>query len=237
MLKAGRRCAVPLRSAVRGSALVELMATATLVALLTATSAPRLGRWLDSQRARQAADLLAASIRTASAMASAYRAEVMLEPLPAAGQQQAVATGWQILLADGRNGQLLQAIQAPHRCVRVMWGADGGAPDKGSGRGSGRGSGKGSGKETGNEIGNESAREWAKDGQALRLAAVGYSRSRQGGFVAATFTVRCGTARLQVRLGAQGAIRVCMPGRDRDCGDAAPAGPQSPGRTSAAGPM
>ncbi|SDC20600.1 type IV fimbrial biogenesis protein FimT [Cupriavidus sp. YR651] len=51
----------------------------------------------------------------------------------------------------------------------------------------------------------------------LRLTAVGYSRSEQGGFFAATFQVRCHGAQRQVRLGAQGRIRICRPGTDVDC--------------------
>lgn len=52
---------------------------------------------------------------------------------------------------------------------------------------------------------------------ALHIAAVGYSRSQQGGFYAATFTLRCGSAQRQVRLGALGRLRLCTPGRDPDC--------------------
>ena len=53
--------------------------------------------------------------------------------------------------------------------------------------------------------------------QSLRLTAVGYSRSEQGGFQAATFQLRCHQAQRQVRLGAQGRIRICRPGVDVDC--------------------
>lgn len=53
--------------------------------------------------------------------------------------------------------------------------------------------------------------------QSLRLTAVGYSRSERGGFLAATFEVRCHKAQRQVRLGAQGRIRICRPGTDADC--------------------
>ena len=53
--------------------------------------------------------------------------------------------------------------------------------------------------------------------QSLRLTAVGYSRSERGGFLAATFQVRCHNAQRQVRLGAQGRIRICRPGADADC--------------------
>ena len=54
--------------------------------------------------------------------------------------------------------------------------------------------------------------------QSLRLTAVGYSRSERGGFIAVTFQVHCDQARRQVRLGAQGRIRICRPGVDADCG-------------------
>lgn len=53
--------------------------------------------------------------------------------------------------------------------------------------------------------------------QSLSLTAVGYSRSERGGFFAATFQVRCRDAQRQVRLGAQGRIRICRPGFDVDC--------------------
>ncbi|UBM10247.1 GspH/FimT family protein [Cupriavidus metallidurans] len=53
--------------------------------------------------------------------------------------------------------------------------------------------------------------------QSLRLTPVGYSRSEQGGFLAATFQLRCHRAQRQVRLGAQGRIRICRPGIDVDC--------------------
>jgi len=57
----------------------------------------------------------------------------------------------------------------------------------------------------------------AAGSQSLRLTAVGYSRSEHGGFFAATFQVSCGHAQRQVRLGAQGRIRICQPGVDTDC--------------------
>ena len=53
--------------------------------------------------------------------------------------------------------------------------------------------------------------------QSLRLTPVGYSRSERGGFLAATFLVRCHQAQRQVRLGAHGRIRICRPGADADC--------------------
>ncbi|MBY4898162.1 Tfp pilus assembly protein FimT/FimU [Cupriavidus sp. AU9028] len=169
----------------RGGVLVELMTTATVIALLAATATPQLVHWLDHQRAQQAADLLAASIRTAAAMASAWRAEIMLVPASAPAQPPAPAAGWQIVAGSGRDATVLQAVRSPHRCVRIAMGTHA-----------------------------------AADGPALRLAPVGYSRSRRGGFVAVTFTVRCGKARRQVRLGAHGAIRICVPGKDRDCNEA-----------------
>jgi type IV fimbrial biogenesis protein FimT len=60
-------------------------------------------------------------------------------------------------------------------------------------------------------------RATAGAGHTLRVTGVGYSRSERGGFLAATFTVRCDNAQRQVRLGAQGRLRICTPGRDADC--------------------
>lgn len=54
-------------------------------------------------------------------------------------------------------------------------------------------------------------------GPHIRWTGVGYSRSEQGGFFSATFVVRCHGAQRQVRLGAQGRIRVCRPAAGRDC--------------------
>lgn len=62
-------------------------------------------------------------------------------------------------------------------------------------------------------------------GRALRLAPVGYSRSERGGFYAATFTLRCGHAQRQLRLGALGRLRICTPGRDADCDSRTETGP------------
>ncbi|WER45117.1 GspH/FimT family pseudopilin [Cupriavidus sp. WKF15] len=60
-------------------------------------------------------------------------------------------------------------------------------------------------------------RQTARASNVLRFAAVGYSRSEQGGFQAATFTLSCRGEQRQVRLGAQGRIRLCTPGHDKDC--------------------
>lgn len=60
-------------------------------------------------------------------------------------------------------------------------------------------------------------RATAGAGHTLRVTGVGYSRPERGGFLAATFTVRCDDAQRQVRLGAQGRLRICTPGRDADC--------------------
>ncbi len=68
-------------------------------------------------------------------------------------------------------------------------------------------------------------RQTARASNILRFAAVGYSRSEQGGFQAATFTLNCRGEQRQVRLGAQGRIRLCTPGHDKDCeasGESAP---------------
>ena len=60
-------------------------------------------------------------------------------------------------------------------------------------------------------------RQTARASNVLRFTAVGYSRSEQGGFQAATFTLSCRGEQRQVRMGAQGRIRLCTPGHDKDC--------------------
>ncbi|WP_454732061.1 MULTISPECIES: GspH/FimT family pseudopilin [Cupriavidus] len=60
-------------------------------------------------------------------------------------------------------------------------------------------------------------RSTAPGSHALRMTAVGYSRSEQGGFLAATFTVSCRGEQRLLKLGAHGRVRMCTPGRDADC--------------------
>ncbi|SCB09136.1 GspH/FimT family pseudopilin [Cupriavidus alkaliphilus] len=60
-------------------------------------------------------------------------------------------------------------------------------------------------------------RQTVRGANVLKFLPVGYSRSEQGGFQAATFTLFCRSEQRQVRLGAQGRIRLCTPGRDADC--------------------
>ncbi|MDK3024955.1 GspH/FimT family pseudopilin [Cupriavidus taiwanensis] len=60
-------------------------------------------------------------------------------------------------------------------------------------------------------------RQAVRGANVLKFLPVGYSRSEQGGFQAATFTLGCRGEQRQVRLGAQGRIRLCTPGRDADC--------------------
>ena len=60
-------------------------------------------------------------------------------------------------------------------------------------------------------------RQTVRGANVLKFLPVGYSRSEQGGFQAATFTLGCRGEQRQVRLGAQGRIRLCTPGRDADC--------------------
>ncbi|MGO4325616.1 GspH/FimT family pseudopilin [Cupriavidus sp. 2TAF22] len=69
-------------------------------------------------------------------------------------------------------------------------------------------------------------RSTAQGNNTLRMTAVGYSRSEQGGFLAATFTVSCRGEQRQLRLGAHGRVRLCTPGRDADCDGAAQPDPQ-----------
>jgi len=60
-------------------------------------------------------------------------------------------------------------------------------------------------------------RQTSRGANTLRFTAVGYSRSEQGGFEAATFTLSCRGEQRQVRLGAQGRIRLCNPAHDKYC--------------------
>ncbi|MFJ1252835.1 GspH/FimT family pseudopilin [Cupriavidus sp. CuC1] len=68
-------------------------------------------------------------------------------------------------------------------------------------------------------------RSTTQGSNTLRMTAVGYSRSEQGGFLAATFTVSCQGEQRQLRLGAHGRVRLCTPGQDADCGDLAQSAP------------
>lgn len=68
-------------------------------------------------------------------------------------------------------------------------------------------------------------RQTGRGSHALRFTAVGYSRSEQGGFQAATFSLSRRGGQRQVRLGAQGRIRLCTPVRDSDCDTADGPGP------------
>ncbi|CAN7443905.1 GspH/FimT family pseudopilin [Cupriavidus necator] len=68
-------------------------------------------------------------------------------------------------------------------------------------------------------------RQTGRGTNVLKFLPVGYSRSEQGGFQAATFTLGCRGEQRQVRLGAQGRIRLCTPGRDADCDATESSGP------------
>lgn len=68
-------------------------------------------------------------------------------------------------------------------------------------------------------------RQTTRGTNVLKFLPVGYSQSEQGGFQAATFTLGCRGEQRQVRLGAQGRIRLCTPGRDADCDAPEPSGP------------
>ncbi len=70
-----------------------------------------------------------------------------------------------------------------------------------------------------------SLRQTARGMNVLKFLRVGYSRSEQGGFQAASFTLGCRGEQRQVRLGAQGRIRLCTPGRDADCDATESSGP------------
>ncbi|TWG86251.1 type IV fimbrial biogenesis protein FimT [Cupriavidus gilardii J11] len=163
-----------------GFALIEVLVSLSVVALLASAAYPALQALRQRRDVVHAADLLAASIEMARAVAVARRDAVSLVPLtPASG----FGGGWRVVAGEGPHAAALSVVSLQSRCLRIDLAGSGGA-------------------------------------HALRLAAVGYSRAERGGFYAATFSVRCGGARRQVRLSALGRLRICTPGRDADCDNA-----------------
>ncbi|KAA0181368.1 pilus assembly protein [Cupriavidus gilardii] len=187
-----------------------------ITATLAAAGYPSYRDALERQQVRLAADLLAASIEMAREFALARRSTVLLAPQPGFSD---FSRGWHIVarearVADGATGATgaigaTRAIGATtaigatraSEATRTSQAPD--APVLSS-------------------VGLAAAclrvaLRATDGGRALRLAPVGYSRSERGGFYAATFTLRCGHAQRQVRLGALGRLRICTPGHDADC--------------------
>ena len=180
-----------------GATLIESLAALAITAMLAAASYPSYRDALERQQVRVAADLLAASIETARAFALARRGNVLLSPRQGFPD---FSRGWRIVAGEANEpnepNEANEIGEAPALSV-VTLGA-----------------------------GCLRVALRATDGShALRLAPVGYSRSERGGFYAATFTLRCGHAQRQVRLGALGRLRICTPGQDTDCDSRTDAGP------------
>lgn len=185
------------RCRTHGVTLTELLVSLAVSALLAVAAWPALGTLLHEHQAGQAADRLAASLALARTTASARRTEVRLGPIRGA---ETLDRGWQ-----------LTALAA--------------SPD---------GTTDTPGTTHNNNTGGIApfsmvalhdrclritlrATAGVSATQSLHLTPVGYSRSERGGFLAATFLVRCHQAQRQVRLGAQGRIRICRPGASPDC--------------------
>lgn len=179
-----------------GLSLVECLVTLAVAAILAAAAYPALHAVVAEQTVTHAADRLAASLALGRSIAATQLTDTAL--LPLAGHA-AFDHGWQIVSRAHPDAPLL-AVPLPDRCLRIAL----------------RGSRHESRRETHNAGHGAHA-------PGIRWTAVGYSRSEHGGFHAATFVVRCHGARRQVRLGAQGRIRICQPPAglhrhaDRDC--------------------
>ncbi|WP_223819784.1 pilus assembly FimT family protein [Cupriavidus cauae] len=207
-VRGGERGRHPARSA--GATLIEWLAAMAITATLAAAGYPSYRDALERQQVRLAADLLAASIETAREFALARRSTVLLAPQPGFSD---FSRGWHIVARE----------------ARVADGATGATGATGA-IGATRASGASEATRTSqapdapvlSSVGLAAAclrvaLRATDGGRALRLAPVGYSRSERGGFYAATFTLRCGHAQRQVRLGALGRLRICTPGHDADC--------------------
>lgn len=173
-----------------GATLIEWLAAMAITATLAASGYPSYRDALERQQVRLAADLLAASIDTAREFALARRRTMLLAPQPGSAD---FSRGWRIVAKEAAESAASADPADPTADTPAL-----------------------------SAVGLSAAclrvALRATDGRrALRLAPVGYSRSERGGFYAATFTLRCGHAQRQVRLGALGRLRICTPGQDADC--------------------
>lgn len=173
-----------------GMTLIELLVALTVAAVLATLGLPSLRHMMAEHAVSYAADRLAASLALARTTAAARRVEIRLGPLPGA---TTLDEGWQLAPVPADDPPA-NAAPGPPLAVTAL--------DAACLRVTLRGT---------------DGAEHAKGPPALRLTAVGYSRSERGGLYAATFHVRCRSAQRQVRLGAQGRIRICRPGIDADC--------------------
>lgn len=179
-----------------GATLAELLTCLAVLAILAAQAYPSWQRLQARQQVVLAADRLAGSLALARATAVARRAEVLLAPLPGAAT---LDQGWRLTLAPAGN-------------------APAGAPGQQDG-------GLLATVELRSACLRIALRSTAQGNNTLRMTAVGYSRSEQGGFLAATFTVTCQGEQRQLRLSAHGRGRLCTPGQDADCSGLDPAPP------------
>lgn len=170
-----------------GLSLVECLVTLAVVAILAAMAYPALRAVVAEQTVTHAADRLAASLALGRSIAATQLADTVLLPLEGHG---AFDRGWQVVSRASPDAPLL-TVPMRDRCLRIAV--------------------RGTRHEN-----RHGSRHAGRDAHApgIRWTAVGYSRSEHGGFHAATFVVRCHGARRQVRLGAQGRIRICRPPAD-----------------------
>ena len=178
-----------------GLSLVECLVTLAVVAILAGIAYPTLRTIVAEQSVTHAADRLAASLALGRSTAVTQLADIVMLPL---NGHASFDHGWQIVSIESPEAPLL-VVPLQDRCLRVESRDPRREPRRDT-RGGGRG----------------------EQASGIRWTAVGYSRSEHGGFHATTFVVRCHGAQRQVRLGAQGRIRICRPNidhrnRERDC--------------------
>jgi type IV fimbrial biogenesis protein FimT len=179
------------RPSARGMTLIELVTCLAVAAVLGAVAYPSLLHWRARMVVGHTADLLVSAIETARVAALAWRAPVTLSPLPEAAS---LSRGWRLRLgAAGRWNESADDRADGGRVLSVVT-----LPDACL------------------EVTLRSTAGAGASG-TLTMTPVGYSRTERGGLVAATFMVRCRDVERQVRLGAQGRLRVCTPGGDADC--------------------
>ncbi|XQU68372.1 Type II secretion system protein H [Cupriavidus sp. H18C1] len=207
------------RARTTGATLIEWLAAMAITATLAASAYPSYRDALERQQIRLAADLLAASIETAREFALARRSTVLLAPQPGSAD---FSRGWRILPGEASMADGATSATGATGAMGAT-GAIGAIGAIGTiGAIAATGTSEATDAPALSSVGLAAAclrvtLRATDGGRALRLAPVGYSRSERGGFYAATFTVRCGHAQRQVRLGALGRLRICTPWQDADC--------------------
>ncbi|KJK25769.1 pilus assembly protein [Burkholderiaceae bacterium 16] len=179
-----------------GATLAELLTCLAVLSILAASAYPSWHHLLARQQVVLAANRLAGSLALARATSVARRTEVLFGPLP---RKATLDQGWRLTLAPAGSA------------ATDLSPSDSGAPDRYE-------DGLLAQVELRSACLRIALRSTTQGNHTLHMAAVGYSRSEQGGFLAATFTVTCQGEQRQLRLGAHGRIRLCTPGQDTDCG-------------------